>query len=243
MDYLKAFVVGGIICVLTQILMEKTRLMPGRIMVILVTTGTVLGAIGLYEPLVQFAGAGASVPLTGFGNVLWKGMKMGIIANYKYLSDKNLKELKAFYSEENETLGETEEQNGDVEILLDLDKMWDALHFVLTGASSSEPIKNNPFSEAVVGVSSIEGVEEFISYTEKSRVKDIVFALDHFDIEKAMENFSMKECRKANIYPDIWNYEEETDEIKEELMDYFQNLKDFYKKILEVNGNVMVTIC
>ena len=78
MDYLKAFVVGGIICVLTQILMEKTRLMPGRIMVILVTTGTVLGAIGLYEPLVQFAGAGASVPLTGFGNVLGKGMKMAV---------------------------------------------------------------------------------------------------------------------------------------------------------------------
>ena len=78
MDYLKAFVVGGIICVLTQILMEKTRLMPGRIMVILVTTGTVLGAIGLYEPLLQFAGAGASVPLTGFGNVLWKGMKMAV---------------------------------------------------------------------------------------------------------------------------------------------------------------------
>lgn len=78
MGYLKAFVVGGIICVLTQILMEKTRLMPGRIMVILVTTGTVLGAIGLYEPLVQFAGAGASVPLTGFGNVLWKGMKMAV---------------------------------------------------------------------------------------------------------------------------------------------------------------------
>lgn len=78
MDYLKAFVVGGIICVLTQILMEKTRIMPGRIMVILVTTGTVLGAIGLYEPLVQFAGAGASVPLTGFGNVLWKGMKMAV---------------------------------------------------------------------------------------------------------------------------------------------------------------------
>ena len=78
MDYLKAFVVGGIICVLTQILMEKTRLMPGRIMVILVTTGAVLGAVGLYEPLVQFAGAGASVPLTGFGNVLWKGMKMAV---------------------------------------------------------------------------------------------------------------------------------------------------------------------
>ena len=168
---------------------------------------------------------------------------MGIIANYKYLSDKNLKELRAFYSEENETFGEAKEWNEDVEIRLDLDKMWDALHFVLTGVSSSKPIKNNPFSEAVVGVSFIEGVEEFISYTEKSRIKDIVFALDHFDIEKVMENFSMKECKQANIYPDIWTYEEETDEIKEELMDYFQNLKDFYKKILEVNGNVMVTIC
>ena len=78
MSYVKAFVVGGIICVLAQLLMNKTKLMPGRIMVILVTTGTVLGAIGLYEPLVQFAGAGASVPLTGFGNVLWKGMKMAV---------------------------------------------------------------------------------------------------------------------------------------------------------------------
>ena len=75
---MKALVLGGIICVLTQILMKKTRLMQGRIMVILVTTGTVLGAIGLYEPLVQFAGAGASVPLTGFGNVLWKGTREAI---------------------------------------------------------------------------------------------------------------------------------------------------------------------
>ena len=58
MDYVKAFIVGGIICVLTQILMEKTKLMPGRIMVILVTSGIVLGAVGLYEPLVQFAGGG-----------------------------------------------------------------------------------------------------------------------------------------------------------------------------------------
>ena len=78
MDYVKAFIVGGIICVLTQILMEKTKLMPGRIMVILVTSGIELVAVGLYEPLVQFAGAGASVPLTGFGNVLWKGMKMAV---------------------------------------------------------------------------------------------------------------------------------------------------------------------
>lgn len=78
MEYVRAFVSGGIICVLTQILMEKTKLMPGRIMVILVTTGIVLGAVGAYEPFVKFAGAGATVPLTGFGNVLWKGMKNAV---------------------------------------------------------------------------------------------------------------------------------------------------------------------
>ena len=71
MDYVKAFVVGGLICVLVQILMEKTKLMPGRIMVLLVCTGAVLGAVGLYQPFADWAGAGATVPLLGFGNVLW----------------------------------------------------------------------------------------------------------------------------------------------------------------------------
>ncbi len=78
MVFVKAFVVGGIICVLTQILMDNTKLMPGRIMVILVCLGTLLGAVGLYEPFLKFAQAGASVPLLGFGNVLWKGMKEAI---------------------------------------------------------------------------------------------------------------------------------------------------------------------
>ena len=70
---------------------------------------------------------------------------MGIIANYNYLSNKDLKELKTFYSEKNEAFKETEEVNSDVKISLDLDKMWDALHFVLTGVSSSKPIKKQPF--------------------------------------------------------------------------------------------------
>lgn len=75
MDYVKSFIVGGIICVLAQILMEKTKLMPGRIMVILVCTGAILGAIGIYEPFLEWAGCGASVPLTGFGFNLWKGIR------------------------------------------------------------------------------------------------------------------------------------------------------------------------
>jgi len=72
------FLVGGAICALVQILMDNTKLMPGRIMVILVCTGVVLGAIGVYEPFAKWAGAGATVPLLGFGNTLFKGMKEAI---------------------------------------------------------------------------------------------------------------------------------------------------------------------
>ncbi|SFQ33169.1 stage V sporulation protein AE [Lachnospiraceae bacterium XBB1006] len=78
MDFVNAFWVGGLICALTQVLMEKTKLMPGRIMVLLVCTGVVLGALGIYEPVLHYAKAGASVPLLGFGNVLWKGVKEAV---------------------------------------------------------------------------------------------------------------------------------------------------------------------
>ena len=78
MDYLNAFWVGGLICALVQILMEKTKLMPGRIMVLLVVTGAVISFFGWYEPFQEFAGAGASVPLLGFGKVLMKGVKEAV---------------------------------------------------------------------------------------------------------------------------------------------------------------------
>lgn len=78
MIYLWSFVVGGIICAITQILMDKTKLMPGRIMVLLVCLGTVLGFFGWYDKLIAFAGAGASVPLLGFGNTLIKGVKESV---------------------------------------------------------------------------------------------------------------------------------------------------------------------
>jgi stage V sporulation protein AE len=78
MDYLRAFLVGGAICALVQILLDRTKLMPGRVMVLLVCTGAVLSALGIYQPLVDFAGAGATVPLLGFGHTLFKGMKEAI---------------------------------------------------------------------------------------------------------------------------------------------------------------------
>lgn len=78
MDYIKAFVVGGLLCAAVQFFMDKTKLMPGRIMVILVCLGAFLGAVGIYEPFAKWAGAGATVPLIGFGNTLFKGIKEAV---------------------------------------------------------------------------------------------------------------------------------------------------------------------
>lgn len=73
MDYIKAFIVGGTICLIGQIIIDKTNFTPGRILVIFVTTGVILSALGLYQPIVDFGGAGATVPLPGFGHVLATG--------------------------------------------------------------------------------------------------------------------------------------------------------------------------
>lgn len=78
MDYIKAFLVGGLLCLIGQILIDRTKLTPARILVSYVVLGVVLGAVGLYEPFSGFAGAGASVPLTGFGNTLAKGVREAI---------------------------------------------------------------------------------------------------------------------------------------------------------------------
>ena len=78
MDYIIAFIIGGAICVIGQIFIDKTKLTPARILVAYVVFGVILGAVGLYEPLLNFAGAGASVPLSGFGNLLAKGVREAI---------------------------------------------------------------------------------------------------------------------------------------------------------------------
>lgn len=78
MDYIKAFLVGGALCLIGQILIDKTKLTPARILVSYVVAGVILGAVGLYPKLIEFAGAGASVPLTGFGSLLAKGVKEAI---------------------------------------------------------------------------------------------------------------------------------------------------------------------
>lgn len=78
MDYVKAFAVGGALCVIGQVLIDKTKLTPARILVAYVVAGVILGGMGIYQPLVDFAGAGAAVPLLGFGNTLAKGVREAI---------------------------------------------------------------------------------------------------------------------------------------------------------------------
>lgn len=78
MEYLRAFLCGGVLCVIGQLLIDKTKLTPARILVVYVTLGVVLGGVGLYEPIAHWGGAGATVPLTGFGYLLSKGVKKAV---------------------------------------------------------------------------------------------------------------------------------------------------------------------
>ena len=80
-EYLKAFAVGGVLCAIGQILIDKTKLTPARILTSYVVAGVILGAVGVYEPLAKWAGAGATVPLTGFGNTLAKGVKKAVASD------------------------------------------------------------------------------------------------------------------------------------------------------------------
>ena len=168
---------------------------------------------------------------------------MGMIANYQYLPDNELEQIKGLSNQEDDLLDFAEDSADTHDILIDIDKMWDVLLFVMTGFSSSEFLDDNPLREAVLGVTPLEDVSDYIAYTEKSRIAAISQALESFDIDRAMADFSMEACKKADLYPNFWDYLEEEEEIKDEIRISFVNMKEFYKKILELNGNVLVTIC
>ena len=168
---------------------------------------------------------------------------MGMIANYQYLPDHELEQIKGLSNQVDDLLDFAEDSADTHDIVIDIDKMWDVLLFVMTGFSSSEFLDDNPLREAVLGVTSLEDVSEYIAYTEKSRIAAISQALEEFDMDKTLKDFSMEACKKADLYPDIWDYLEEEDEIKDDIRISFENMKEFYKQILRLEGNVLVTIC
>jgi len=98
-------------------------------------------------------------------------------------------------------------------------------------------------SEAVLGVMAVEDISDYVAYTEHNHLANIVAALDQFDIESALESFDMKACKEAELYPNIWDYEEEEEEIKDEILHNFEQMKRFYKQVLEAKGHVLVSIC
>lgn len=166
-----------------------------------------------------------------------------MIANYQYLADNVLEQIKGLSNQEDDLLDFAEDSADSHDILIDIDKMWDALLFVMTGFSSSEFMDDDPLREAVLGVTPLEEVSEYIAYTEKNKIAEIVEALESFDMDRALGDFSMEACKKADLYPDIWVYLEEEEEIKDDIRTCFVKMKDFYKKILDLKGNVLVTIC
>ena len=168
---------------------------------------------------------------------------MGMIANYQYVPDNELEQIKGLSNQEDDLLDFAEDSADTHDILVDTDKMWDVLVFVMTGFSSSEFMDDDPLREAVLGVTPLEDVSEYIAYTEKSRIAAISQALEEFDMDKALKDFSMEACKKADLYPNIWDYLEEEEEIKDEIRISFVKMKEFYKQILSLEGNVLVIIC
>lgn len=166
---------------------------------------------------------------------------MGMIANYQQTTDKELEAFKA--SEDLLEDIEKLQEDGDLEIC-DIDKMWDALHFLLTGKPASEPIEDDLISEAIVGQVNISGedAEDFAAGIYSNRVHEIAEALKGIDFKGYIEKFNMSNFMQNDIYPNIWSYEEERDEIAADLSDSFVYLKNFYERMSEQGHAVLVSI-
>lgn len=166
---------------------------------------------------------------------------MGMIACYQMTDDKMISELLEKSAEEVfEAIEELQEVDRTV---LDIDKCWDGIHFLLTEVTASEPLEGNPLSESVVGVKKICDDEDadFISYIPQDRVPAIMNELKLFDIESAIAEFNPKEFAQNGIYPNIWMHEDK-EELQEELNECFWALLKFYEKAVELGRAVIVSI-
>ena len=168
---------------------------------------------------------------------------MGILGQYMMINEQTLKSLVDL--ENDDLVDALEELNKSEENeLYDIDKMWDGLHFLLTGITASQPIEGDKLSDAIVGVEIFNSEDEdadFISYTLVDDLPGIIAALKNVDIEKLRLNFDLSEFTKAEIYPDIWR-EEEKESLFNELVQEYKNILRFYEKALERNAHVVVSI-
>ena len=167
---------------------------------------------------------------------------MGMYAMYQEVKKEDFKKLLEsddFF----ETIEDLEEKDGTE--LCDIDKMWDALHFLLNGLSAlyGDP-QDNILSEFIIGSKCFDDdSEEFARYIPTERVAEIANKLNEIDFQDYLKDFDMNKFAENGIYPDIWEYDEEREEIMEELSEHFENLKEFYNKVAENKNIVVVTIC
>jgi hypothetical protein len=162
---------------------------------------------------------------------------MGIQAVYLSVDDATLKRLTEAPAEELLDLVEELEEAGCPQI--GLEKLWDGLHFLLTGVSASSPLEGNPLSEAVVGVQVFD-CEDFIACTRNNELPAILAALDAVSIEEVIAVADFARFRKARLYPKIWS--DDPAQLKAELEDAFRELRDFYHVCASTQRHVLVSI-
>ena len=170
------------------------------------------------------------------------GNIMGMCAIYQEVKQEDFKKL---LESDNffETIEELEEKDGTE--LCDIDKMWDALHFLLNGLSAiyGAP-EDNLLSEFIIGSESFnDEAEEFARYIPTEKVIKIAKKLNEINFEDYLKDFDMNKFAENGIYPDIWSYDDEREEIMEELSEHFETLKEFYNKVAENKNIVVITIC
>ncbi|MDN6860569.1 YfbM family protein [Pseudomonas sp. CAN2814] len=162
---------------------------------------------------------------------------MGIQAVYLSVDDATLKRLAEAPAEELLDLVEELEEAGCPQI--GLEKLWDGLHFLLTGVSASSPLEGNPLSEAVVGVQVFD-CEDFIARTWNNELPAILAALDAVSIEEVIAAADFARFRNARLYPKIWS--DDPAQLKTELEEAFRELRDFYHVCASTQRHVLVGI-
>ncbi|WP_175956014.1 YfbM family protein [Schaalia sp. Marseille-Q2122] len=167
---------------------------------------------------------------------------MGLRANYCLVTDDEARALVKAAGEGEEAFGELAEQLLEAsELGLDIDKMWDILHFILTGVASDEPPEDDALSESIVGVDAFD-IDDYAALTEAVRVPDIAAALEALDCEAAMAGFSMRAGAEAELYPDVWDDEDEWDDLQEEIRSCLAAMRAFYTAAVASGQHVLVTI-
>lgn len=166
---------------------------------------------------------------------------MGMIACFQMVEEQKIKDL--FEKDADELFEEVEEMQEDSESVLDIDKLWDGIHFLLTGFSASEPEEGNLISEFIVGTRKFidDDNADYIAYIFPNNVKAIINEINGLDIDTIINNFQPKEFAESGIYPNIWMRENKED-IQKEMKSCFNTLKTFYEKASSLGKGIIVSI-